>query len=137
MILLITGGPMSGKTCKAIEMSLCQEKPVYTNIIDNTSDNSFLPKSFKKIPSDDWTLIQESAFIIYDGCEYIDQFTAKNKNSDHRLDSLLEYKHFSSKHLNHSIVFIFQHEKFAHKNIRMLAEIVRADGFSRRSFSDL
>lgn len=136
MISLITGPPMSGKTCTAIEMSLLQTKPVYTNIIDNTSDKSFLPKSFKVIPDSDWTLINESAYIIYDGCEYLDYFTARFKAEDHRIQGLITHKHFGSKQLSHDIVFIFQHEKFAHEKIRMLAELMHLETLfnSRRNF---
>lgn len=122
MIALITGSPMSGKTCYSIENALIQSKPVYTNIIDNTSDQSFLPKSFKAIPDSDWTIINESAYIIYDGCEYLDYFTARFKGSDHRLEGLITHKHFNQ--LSHDIIFIFQHEKFAHLLIRQLSEIV-------------
>lgn len=121
MITLITGMPMSLKTITAIKMALNQSLPVYTNIIDNTSDQSFLPKSFLKIPNDDWTLIRESAFIIYDSCEYIEAFTARFKKDDLRLNHLLTHRHFGDSHLNHHIVFIFQHEKFANLLIRQLA----------------
>lgn len=134
MITLITGVPMSGKTCTAIEMALLQSKPVYTNIVDNTNDQSFLPKSFKAILDCDWTLINESAYIIYDGCEYLDYFTALFKGSDHRLQGLLTHRH-----LGHDIVFIFQHEKFAHLLIRQLSEItlMEPDYRGRREFGDL
>lgn len=139
MIALITGKPLSGKTCYAIENALIQSKPVYTNIIDNTSDKSFLPKSFKAIPDSDWTLINESAYIIYDGCEYLEYFTARFKGSDHRLESLISHKHFGSGQLSHDIIFIFQHEKFAHLLIRQLSEILFMEQYfnSRREFGDL
>ncbi|MHA3062596.1 P-loop NTPase family protein [Acinetobacter sp. ANC 4641] len=112
---------MSLKTITAMKMGLNQALPVYTNIVDNTGDQSFLPKSFLKIPDDDWTLIQESAFIIYDSCEYIPEFTARFKNDSPRLKDLLLHRHFGKNHLNHNIVFIFQHEKFANLLIRQLA----------------
>ncbi|TNL43664.1 zonular occludens toxin domain-containing protein [Acinetobacter bereziniae] len=134
MITLITGGPCSGKTCLAIENALKQSKPVYTNIIDNTSDKSFLPKTFKVIPDSDWTLIDEPAYIIYDSCEHLDYFTAYSKLADHRLQSLLTHRH-----LGHDIVLIFQHEKFAHPLIRQVAEHIymHESYYSRRSFNDL
>lgn len=136
MIALITGSPMSGKTCYAIENALIQSKPVYTNIIDNTSNNSFLPKSFKSIPDSDWTLITESAYIIYDACEYIDHFTNRFKGVDHRLEGLITHKHFGSHQLSHDIIFIFQHEKFAHLLIRQLSELIFIETLfsGRRSF---
>jgi len=138
MITLITGVPISGKTCTAIEMALLQSKPVYTNIIDNTNDQSFLPKSFKAIPDCDWTLITESAFVIYDGCEYIDHFTERFKGIDHRVKSLISHRHFGKNQLNHDLVFIFQHEKFAHKDIRVLSELLHIDKLfnGRRDFGN-
>lgn len=124
MIYLITGRPATGKTSKAIEMAMAldQSKPVYTNIVDNTSDKSYLPKSFKKIPCDDWTLIDEPAFIIYDGCEYMPSFCANSKTISHQVNELLLHRHF-----NHDIVFIFQHEKFAHEVIRSCAQHIYLD----------
>lgn len=119
MIYLITGSPRSGKTSKAIEMALAldQSKPVYTNIVDNASDKSYLPKSFKNIPNEDWTVIDEPAFIIYDGCEYISSFCANSKSTSLHVRELLMHRH-----LGHDIVFIFQHKKFAHEVIRSCAQ---------------
>ena len=122
MIALITGRPYSFKTCYAIENALIQSKPVYTNIIDNTTDKSFLPKSFKTIPDSDWTLINESAYIIYDACENLDYFTPRSNGSDHRLQELINHRHFGSNQLSHDIIFIFPDEKFAHLAIRQLSE---------------
>ncbi|MFW2097320.1 zonular occludens toxin domain-containing protein, partial [Acinetobacter sp. ULE_I057] len=95
---------------------------------------SFLPNTFKVIPDSDWTLINQSAYIIYDGCEYLYYFTALSKLTDHRLQALLTHRH-----LGHDIVFIFQHEKFAHPLIREVSELVYLHDhyYSRRSFSDL
>lgn len=131
MIKLITGTPLSGKTCSAIEMALLQNKPVYTNIIDNTADSSFLPKSFKSIPDCDWTLINEPAFIIYDACEHIEHFRMNFTGVDHRIEKLMLHKQFG-----HDIIFIFLKEEFAHKKIRMLAELMHIDAHfnGRRSF---
>ena len=136
MITLITGSPCSGKTCSAIEMALKQHKPVYTNIIDNTVDSTFLPDSFLAIPQNDWTLIHGSSLIIYDSCEHIPNFTARFKGIDHRIENLITHKHFGKHQFHHDIIFIFQHEKFAHKNIRMLAELVHIDTLfnGRRKF---
>jgi len=123
MIYLITGRPYSGKTSKAIEMAIAldQTKPVYSNIVDNTSDKSYLPKSFKQIPSDDWTLIDGPAFIIYDGCEHLPTFCACSKSIT-KVNELLMHRH-----LGHDIVFIFQQEKFAHEVIRSCAQHIHLD----------
>lgn len=132
---LILGGPMSGKTCLAIELALKQSKPVYTDIVDNTSDKSFLPDSFKSIPNGDWTLIQEPAFIIYNSCEYIPEFCTANYQGDkHRLTELFKLKHFG-----HEIVFIQQHLNLVCPEIKALAEIIKLEpNFNgRRSFKGL
>ncbi|MFW2098664.1 zonular occludens toxin domain-containing protein, partial [Acinetobacter sp. ULE_I057] len=94
---------------------------------------SFLPNTFKVIPDSDWTLINQSAYIIYDGCEYLDYFTARFKGIDHRLQSLLTHRH-----LGHDIIFIFQHEKFAHSLIREVSEKVHLhEHYYSRSSRDL